>query len=268
MLFAEEQLFLSVHFRDRSTAGLGKTAQPGSGAAPLRDRGALDGRTCYQPGECLEFRLVLVGRAIDYLPYFVFTFGELGRAGLGPGRGRFTLAEVWSEGRTESHCIYTASEGVLRDGGERLTAADLASTQPSSRRLAVEFLTPTRIQSDGAIRGAVSFSDLVRALLRRLSSLCYFHCGCELQADFRGLIDRACRFRTVESGLRWQGQTRFSTRQEQRIEMGGVVGTVVYKAPDEAAWGPYLPLLRVGEWVHVGKGTVMGLGKYQVEACP
>src|SRR4051794_6487207 len=35
-----------------------------------------DTRRLYQPGERLAFGLVLIGRAIDYLPYFVFTFRE------------------------------------------------------------------------------------------------------------------------------------------------------------------------------------------------
>ena len=38
----------------------------------------------------LGFELVLIGRAIDYLPYFLMSFQELGRAGVGrrsrPGR--------------------------------------------------------------------------------------------------------------------------------------------------------------------------------------
>jgi hypothetical protein len=42
-----------------------------------------DPRTPYQPGERFDFRLLLVGRAIDYLPYFLFTFSELGRVGRG-----------------------------------------------------------------------------------------------------------------------------------------------------------------------------------------
>jgi hypothetical protein len=73
-------------------------------------------------------------------------------------------------------------------------------------RLAVEFLTPTRIQSEGRMQAEVTFSDLTRALLRRLSSLCYFHCGQELEADFKGLIEQAARVRTLESRLSWQAQ--------------------------------------------------------------
>jgi hypothetical protein len=221
----------------------------------------------FAPGDCFDLRLVLIGRALDYLPQFVFTFSELGRAGLGLSRGQYTLAEVHSDGPGPPRCLYTAAEGVLRESGDRLTGATLAdSAVPGpGRRLAVEFLTPARIRNDGAVRGRLTFQDLVRALLRRLSSLCYFHCGCELPVDFRGLIDQASTVRTLASDLHWHEQERFSGRQKQRVEMGGVVGRLEFEAPSPEAWGPYLPLLAAGEWVHVGKGTVMGLGKYRVE---
>jgi hypothetical protein len=224
----------------------------------------------YQPGEAFDFRLVLVGRGIDYLPYFLFTFNVLGRTGLGPGQGQFVLAEVHTDGPGPARCVYTAA-GSLLSSGEPVTGEDLAlrlslltQAGPERRRLGVHFLTPTRIRSEGTVQGEPSFQDLIRALLRRLSSLCYFHCGAELQVDFRGLIDQAAAVRTVESGLRWHEQGRFSGRQRQRIEMGGVVGAMVFEAPAAEALAPFLPLLAAGEWVHVGKGCVMGLGKYRV----
>jgi hypothetical protein len=58
----------------------------------------------FDSGEHFSFRLVLVGRAIDYLPYFVFTFSQLGQTGLGPGRGQFEIVEVHSEGRLAQPC--------------------------------------------------------------------------------------------------------------------------------------------------------------------
>jgi len=42
-----------------------------------------DGRTHYPAGSALEFGLVLIGRGIDHLPYFLFGFEQLGRMGLG-----------------------------------------------------------------------------------------------------------------------------------------------------------------------------------------
>ena len=229
------------------------------------------GRQSYRPGERFDFGLVLAGRGIDYLPYFVLTFGELGRTGLGSERGRFEVVEVLAEHPSGTRRVWSPGAGGLADVEARLTAADLARPPALAEvaelpeRLALCFQTPARVQSEGRMRTALTFQEVVRALLRRLSSLCYFHCGCELQVDFKGLIERASMIRTIRSELRWQEQDRFSGRQQQRIDMSGVLGRVVFEAPEASEWEPYLPLLAAGEWVHVGKGTVMGLGKYRVE---
>jgi CRISPR/Cas system endoribonuclease Cas6 (RAMP superfamily) len=98
-------------------------------------------------------------------------------------------------------------------------------------------------------------------LLGRISSLSYFHCGQPLQADFRGLIDRAAQVQLVNSQTRWEDWSRFSGRQHQRIELGGLIGRATYRGP----LAEYLPLLALGELVHVGKGTVFGNGQYQIE---
>lgn len=226
---------------------------------------AAAGRT-YAAGERFEFGLVLVGRGIDYLPYFVLTFQQLGQAGLGADKGQYEVAEVHAEGVGGWERIYEAG-GALATAGRPVRAADLAEAAGGfgSRRLRIRFLTPARIRSDGAIRSRLTFQDLIRALLRRLSSLCYFHCGGELPVDFKGLIERAAEVRTVESSLCWHQLERFSGRQYRRIEMGGVEGTVTFESADAETWKPYLPLLLAGEWVHVGKGAVMGLGRMRVE---
>lgn len=219
----------------------------------------------FGPGESFSFRLVLVGRSIDYLPYFLFTFTELGRTGLGPGRGQYQVMCVQAEGLQESQCIYTATESNLRQDGPTVQASQLLPSKKASSRLTLHFLTPARIKSEGSLQTEISFQDLIRALLRRLSSLCYFHCGCALQLDFRELIEQAAAVRTVSSELHWQGQERFSSRQQQWIPMGGLLGSVTFAAPDPGHLEPFWPLLCAGEWVHIGKGCVMGMGKYQLE---
>ena len=76
---------------------------PFEGAQQLRTYGdvprpfvidPLDTRGEYRPGESFAFRLTLIGRAIDYLPYFILSFRELGEIGIGKGRGRFQLTQV------------------------------------------------------------------------------------------------------------------------------------------------------------------------------
>lgn len=51
-------------------------------------------QTVAEPGSLLTFELILIGRAADYLPYFLVTFRELEQQGLGLGRGRYELKRV------------------------------------------------------------------------------------------------------------------------------------------------------------------------------
>ena len=44
------------------------------------------------------------------------------------------------------------------------------------------------------------------------------------------------------------------------MSLGGVTGTVTY----EGDLSDFIQLLRLGEYVHVGKGTSFGLGKYEI----
>jgi hypothetical protein len=58
----------------------------------------------YSAHERLAFHLILLGRAMEYLPYFLFTFDELGRIGLGKGKGRFQLEGAFGIG-TEGEVV-------------------------------------------------------------------------------------------------------------------------------------------------------------------
>ena len=44
------------------------------------------------------------------------------------------------------------------------------------------------------------------------------------------------------------------------MKMGGFVGKVEYKGD----LSEFIPLLRLGEVIHVGKGIVFGLGRYEI----
>jgi hypothetical protein len=224
----------------------------------------LDRRTTFEPGDRLDFHLVLVGRSIAYLPYFALVFQELGRTtGLGRSRGQYALRDVQAvhplngqeqpvyDGETLLSTEVDLTAGEITAWAERLPAD----------RLPVRFLTPARLKHGGRFaRETVDFHVLVRALLRRLSSLAYFHGGAQWDTDYPGWIERAREVETVESHLSWMAWGRRSGRQARRINMGGVVGDVTYAG----SLAPFRPLLALGQWIHVGKGTVFGNGQYRL----
>ena len=78
--------------------------------------------------------------------------------------------------------------------------------------------------------------------------------------DFKGLIEKAKEIRQTATDITWFDWKRYSTRQEEWMSLGGVTGTVSY----EGKVAEFLPFLRLGEYVHVGKGTSFGLGKYEI----
>ncbi|MDY6874660.1 MAG: CRISPR system precrRNA processing endoribonuclease RAMP protein Cas6 [Chloroflexota bacterium] len=228
---------------------------------PFVIRPPLDRRTEIPAGEPLTFGLVLVGRAMGYLPYFLVVFRELGEAGLGRGRGKYILREVRAV-----HPL-SGEERLVYDGETLLgTGLEVAAEKVAAwaeelpfDRLTVRFLTPARLKHGGEfMRAGVDFHVLVRALLRRLSSLSYFHCGERWETDYPGWVERAEQVEVAETHLSWVEWERYSGRQAHRIKMGGVVGSVTY-AGDLA---PFRPLLALGMLAHVGKGAVFGNGLY------
>lgn len=72
-------------------------------------------------------------------------------------------------------------------------------------------------------------------------------------------IDGADEVRIKENNLRWYDWERYSNRKG-RMKLGGLIGNITY----EGNLGKFLPLLKIGEYIHVGKAVVFGLGKYRI----
>jgi CRISPR/Cas system endoribonuclease Cas6 (RAMP superfamily) len=66
--------------------------------------------------------------------------------------------------------------------------------------------------------------------------------------------------RVVEDQTRFQRASRYSSRQGRRVPLEGVVGRIVYQGD---ALDELVPLLALGEALHVGKGTALGMGRYR-----
>lgn len=216
----------------------------------------LEKNRIYKKGESICFELTLIGRSIEYLPYFIFTFEELGKLGLGKGRGGYQLEEV----KCQEETVYSSRTKTLRDVYKIVGIKDLGLPATHLPALQLNFLTPTRVKFDGKLTPTLEFHVSIRSLLRRISLLSYFHCGEELSLDFQDIIKKSRDVFTEKSDLSWIDWERYSNRQEVKMKLGGFMGSISFKGEI----GPFLPLLFLGEYVHVGKGTSFGLGKYRI----
>ena len=53
---------------------------------------------------------------------------------------------------------------------------------------------------------------------------------------------------------------RYSGSQKAEVELRGVAGSLALPARPS----PISPLLAAAAWIHIGKGTVMGLGQLKI----
>ena len=217
----------------------------------------------YNPGDIFTVGLVLIGDATDYVPYFIYTFVELGKAGIGKGRGKFKLRNVSEDGKE----IYSHKTEMIKatDSSSLHIPENLTATESNNLKkgtLKLRFITPVRILYNRKLTSHLEFHVLMRQLLRRIALLYYFHCGKNSPVwDHKAILQKAESVVVKENNLKWHDWERYSARQQVRMKLGGLVGDVVYSG----SVLPFLPYVKAGEIFHVGKGTSFGLGKYEVE---
>jgi len=206
---------------------------------------------------CIQFSLVGdAGRhAVPVLLALDEALGTgIGRKDRNGKRGVIKLNSI-SGPESDEHLSW---ERLRYDRGLPFTPVSWKSLVESMNEFSrLSFISPARIMSGGRISGQPTLRDLMASLLRRISNLAYFHCGVELQADYRGLLTRAEEHHPESSFQRIRAN-RYSGRQRARFRVDGVTGTMdVDKVP-----GEFMPWLILGQYLGVGKSTSMGMGQY------
>lgn len=217
----------------------------------------------YARGERMTFGFTVVGRAAEFMPYFVFAFSKMGETGVGRLRARYELERIVATKPLSGERAEVFDGEVVRNRSlpTRWEDAVEAARGMEAERSGVEFLTPTFVKYRGRVQPkAPAFAALVQSLLIRLPMLSAVHCGEAWEGDFRSLVARAGEIRTVRDHTSWVSFRRHSSFKNRTEALEGVVGEARYSG----ATGEFLPLLKLGEISHVGKRAVFGLGRYRL----
>jgi hypothetical protein len=213
-----------------------------------------------EPGDgTYTLGFTLFGRANQYLAYLVHALGTAAKNGVKP-IGQLSLLRV------EQQDLTSTTWTVIHENGGPLTfrATSLVPTPKPPARIRLRLHTPLRLRHEVTYVGAdrFQFSDLLRNLLRRISALTYFHTDTPLETDFAGICEVSREVVIESRDLHWKDWTRRSSRQNEFLQMGGLLGSCDFSIQGHEQLWPYLWL---GQWTHAGKGTSMGLGRYQIE---
>ncbi len=222
----------------------------------------------------INLGVILFGQANDQLPYVVHTFEQAGRGGLTSRQTKLDLMDIQIETLAQGNEPAKANASsagevgwrTIYEPGGQLVVSDIQPliTQASSSAVRVRLLTPLRIRRAGHLvdQHAFDLRSFVSVLMRRISLLTTFFGETPLETDFAGLLCRAESLPITQRKLHWREWTRYSSRQETKLQMGGLMGWFEVEGSNLAALWPYLWL---GQWTHAGKGCSMGLGRYVLE---
>jgi len=220
-------------------------------------------------GGLLTFNLVLFGRSLEHLPLISFAMQRAIEQGLGSERARGTLEQIDVQ-RADHTADTHAWTPIWQRGDTQLAPHDATlplaapTVMSAATRARLTFLTPLRLQHQGQpIRPeALTPRKLMADLLRRITLLAEFHADRPaFVPDVHDLVHRAEGL-AHQHELRWHDWSRYSSRQQREMPLGGALGSWTLSGELE----PLLPWLRVGQWLHVGKNATLGLGAYTLDA--
>ncbi len=239
-------------FQPRAAPGVDVPSGLGDWPRPFVLRaGQLDGQTL-SPGEAFSVDLHIFDTQTPSIEIYRSTLAELARRGLGVGRGPARLEGI--------------EQLDLSDHPQPLTdppSPSVVSLEPGDEpvnRVLLRFVTPTELKSAGHPAELPDFPVLFGRLRDRLSTLRSLYGYGPLEIDFRATGDRSADIRLLRHRLTWHHVSRKSTRTGQVHALSGFTGDAEYEGP----LAEFLPWLRAGRWVGVGRHTVWGQGDLRV----
>ena len=129
------------------------------------------------------------------------------------------------------------------------------------KKIKIKTVSPLELKFQGKVvfPESFNFSILIRNLLRRGSTLSYFHCEKEWNLDFKKVIELSEKVITSQKDLKLVKVKRRSQRTGQVYPLYGLMGEVCFEGE---ILREFYPLLLLGSFIQVGKHTSFGFGKY------
>jgi len=214
----------------------------------------------YDVGDRLSLTVLFWGAGIQMLGEFALVLQRMGQIGLHRGEGNFELVEIEAvDAGDNSHRIWSggAFAGLsppvndLRWWLEAFAEVDA---------IVLEFVTPARLISRSRPLFRVDFQQMFPFVLRRVSSIFYFHCGAEIFGEVSALLSAVEHVVEVDNRLSWQ-DWRTLEGSDHSQELGGITGSIVLGG--DSLQG-LLWILRAGSLMNLGKGSSYGGGSYRL----
>jgi len=234
----------------------------------------IDIESYYDKERPFVFDLIIFGKHCVSFPWFVVALNLLSNIGIGLNRAKFSISEITTWDGDSFVPIYDPGNRMIQNKQYFITEETLMKNMKTSLdTITLKFLTPTKIKYNptgekgkSIIVKIPEFHHIVRRLLQRLNILSTIYCDCKFVDDADSLIEASEQIKIVSSDLTWHHRSRKSKTMKDKDgmpathDLSGFTGSITYKGNLK----DFLPILLLGQYVHVGEDTVFGNGWYQV----
>lgn len=226
-------------------------------------------KTFYSHNEELYFDLILIGKALEYFPYFAASLRRLGELGIGRNQGRYSLQKILAfdflKDEVAGEFVFNSKDQAF-DKDISVSISSLyekfEKETDSIESATISIVTPLRMKRLGTENWHLHFRALTRNILTRLANLAFAYCDYEEFLHFPELIYHAGAVRTVKENFTWEDWRHPIMRNTNpSLRLGGFLGDISYEGNITELW----PVLRLGEIIHIGKNTSFGLGRMVIE---
>jgi len=193
-----------------------------------------------------DYSVYLFDDATEALPYMLSAIKKAAEdQGYGRERTRMKIRQI----SVGDHIVY---DGTEFKSLESVVPSTLRSPK-YSKDLVVEFKTPLRIkQNNQFAKKEIALHTIILNIHNRYR---------QLKGDPPKRMDYRVEGEIIKSTLKFVEMKRYSNRQQQGMNIGGLKGNLHIKGLDPKSY----EYLKIGEIIGVGKQTVFGLGAYTIK---
>jgi hypothetical protein len=218
-----------------------------------------------------SFGVSLFGSAIELMPYLIRAVVEMGKMGLGKGRGQFRFVRLLEINPLNGQQNILLEGREYREKNLVLVHQDFTkeAESRSAETVTIDFITPMRLIEKKVLVHEPRLGVLLRRLLERTQSLVeHYSPNSGQQALWQSTWQRLGTAgdaldekALLKNNSRWVNIESFSRARGRSSPIGGFVGQASWRTESQEI----LLCLLWGQSLHVGKDAAKGNGYFRIE---
>ncbi len=214
------------------------------------------GNRVVKPGERYSFNVRLLGNAVTVAPYIIVAAQNAAMKGI---RGSKAELETITDEFSGKLIWSKQNDNLVLPEIENFTVQEPDWNNTENCELKLNLVSPVAFKNKGKITREPDFSRIIGSLMRRYT---FFEAseGRKLNWHFSEISELAKQVKISGMNIETVCWERYSNRQEQRIPVSGVIGTVSYIGPILG----FEDLLNAGDVLRCGRSVTLGQGRINI----